>query len=98
MMDEFKDRDSEGKERQNGRKHVTTIDHLDRTKQEARCFPNLNKLQDTEGPFYKVIITHEELKDKIQEAQEKERLDELGELIFYKKAEESIQTFAYNFE
>ena len=97
MMDKFKDRDSEGKERQNGRKHVTTIDHLDRTRQEARCFPNLNKLQDTEGPFNKVIITHEELKDKIQEAQEKERLDELGELIFYKKSRRINTNFCIQF-
>ena len=52
-------------------------------------FQNLNKLRDAGAPFNKVIITHEltkkqkeELKDKIQEAQEKERQDESGDFMY----------------
>ena len=52
-------------------------------------FQNLSKLRDARAPFNKVIITHdltkkqkEELKDKIQEAQDKENQDELGEFMY----------------
>ena len=52
-------------------------------------FQNLNKLRYAGAPFNKVIITHdltkkqkEELKDKIEEAQEKERQDESGEYMY----------------
>ena len=52
-------------------------------------FQNLNKLRDAGAPFNKVIITHdltkkqkEELKEKIQEAQEKESQDVSGEFMY----------------
>ena len=52
-------------------------------------FQNLNKLQDARAPFNKVTIMHdltkkqkEELKDKIQEAQDKENQDESGEFMY----------------
>ena len=55
----------------------------------CEVFQNLSKLQDAGAPFNKVIITHdltkkqkEELKDKIQEAQDKESKDELGEFMY----------------
>ena len=52
-------------------------------------FKNLNKIREARAPFYKVIVAHDltmkqkkELKDKIEEAREKERNDESGEFMF----------------
>ena len=52
-------------------------------------FQNLNKLREAGGPLENVIITHdltpkqkEELKEKIEEAREKENKDESGEYMY----------------
>ena len=52
-------------------------------------FQNLNKICEAGDPFDKITVTHdltakqkEELKDKIEEAREKERSDELGEFMY----------------
>ena len=52
-------------------------------------FQNLNKLREVGSPLQNVIIMHdltlkqkEELKEKIEEAREKENKDELGEYMY----------------
>ena len=52
-------------------------------------FQNLNKICEAGDPFDKITVTHdltvkqkEELKDKIEEAREKERSDESGEFMY----------------
>ena len=52
-------------------------------------FQNLNKIHEAGDPFDKITVTHdltvkqkEELKDKIEEAREKERSDESGEFMY----------------
>ena len=53
-------------------------------------FQNLNKICEAGDPFDKITVTHdltvkqkEELKDKIEEAREKERSDESEEFMYW---------------
>ena len=53
-------------------------------------FQNLNKIHEAGDPFDKITVIHdltvkqkEELKDKIEEAREKERSDESGEFMYH---------------
>ena len=55
----------------------------------GEIFQNLNKIREAGAPFDKVTVAHDltmkqkkELKDKIEEAREKERNDESGEFMY----------------